>query len=105
MTLRRPWVQICKAAGLSDVFTLQGKRRTITRSKPKVRIHDLRHTAATLLLQEGVNPKVVQELLGHSRVAITLDIYSHVSPHMRSDAGEKIDARLRKALADSRRPP
>jgi len=46
---------------------------------PKVRLHDLRHTVATLLLHEGAHPKVVQELLGHANVAITLNTYSHAT--------------------------
>jgi integrase len=46
------------------------------------RFHDLRHTCATLLLGRGVHPKFVQELLGHSNIAITLDTYSHVTPGM-----------------------
>jgi integrase len=45
----------------------------------RVRIHDLRHTAATLQLARGKNPKVVQEMLGHSTIAVTMDIYSHVT--------------------------
>ena len=53
---------------------------------PRVRLHDLRHTAATLLLGQRVNPKVVSEMLGHSSVSITLDIYSHVLPDMQQDA-------------------
>jgi integrase len=57
-----------------------------TAELPRVRFHDLRHTAATLLLSARVNPKVVSELLGHATVAITLDIYSHVLPDMQHDA-------------------
>ena len=49
---------------------------------PDIRLHDLRHTCATLLLSEGVHPKFVQELLGHANVGITLDTYSHVLPSM-----------------------
>jgi integrase len=49
---------------------------------PKIRFHDLRHTCATLLLGKGVHPKFVQELLGHSTIAITLDTYSHILPGM-----------------------
>jgi integrase len=49
---------------------------------PRIRFHDLRHTCATLLLGEGTHPKLVQELLGHATVAITLDTYSHVIPGM-----------------------
>lgn len=47
---------------------------------PRLRMHDLRHTAATLLLLKGVPPKIVSEMLGHASVAITLDLYSHVLP-------------------------
>jgi integrase len=46
---------------------------------PDIRFHDLRHTCATLLTK-GVHPKIVSEMLGHSRVSITLDVYSHVIP-------------------------
>lgn len=53
---------------------------------PKIRFHDLRHTCATLALSARVNPKVVSEMLGHSTIAITLDIYSHVLPDMQQDA-------------------
>jgi integrase len=53
---------------------------------PRIRFHDLRHTAATLLLLQKVNPKVVSEMLGHSSVAITLDLYSHVLPDMQYEA-------------------
>jgi integrase len=49
---------------------------------PRIRFHDLRHTCATLLLSRNVHPKYVQELLGHSNIAITLDTYSHVLPGM-----------------------
>ncbi len=53
---------------------------------PRLRIHDLRHTAATHLLNKHVHPKVVQELLGHSTIAITLDTYSHVMPALAKEA-------------------
>jgi integrase len=50
------------------------------------RFHDLRHTCATLLLSRNVNPKIVSEMLGHSTIAVTLDIYSHVLPTMQESA-------------------
>jgi integrase len=50
--------------------------------------HDLRHSCATLLLGEGVHPKVVSDLLGHSQIGITLDLYSHVSATMQAVAAE-----------------
>jgi integrase len=53
---------------------------------PRMRFHDLRHSAATLLLSMGVHPKVVQEILGHSDIGVTMDVYSHVLPTMQSDA-------------------
>ena len=52
---------------------------------PRIRIHDLRHTAATHLLRRGVHPKVVQELLGHSTISLTLDTYSHVAPALHAE--------------------
>jgi len=58
---------------------------------PRVRFHDLRHTAATLMLQRGIHPKVVQERLGHSSISLTLDTYSHVIPSMQGDAADEID--------------
>ncbi len=59
---------------------------------PEIRFHDLRHTAATLMLQQGVHPKVVQERLGHSSITLTLDTYSHVLPGLQEDVAEKLDA-------------
>jgi integrase len=53
---------------------------------PAIRFHDLRHTAATLMLTRGIHPKVVAEMLGHATVAITLDIYSHVTPDLQREA-------------------
>lgn len=53
---------------------------------PRIRFHDLRHTAATLLLRAGVHPKIVSEMLGHSAISITLDTYSHVLPDMQREA-------------------
>jgi integrase len=63
---------------------------------PDIRFHDLRHSAATLMLSHGVHPKVVSEMLGHSSVGITLDLYSHVTPTLQREAAEKIG----KALAE-----
>jgi integrase len=61
---------------------------------PPIRFHDLRHTAATLLLGRGVNPKIVSEMLGHASIAITLDIYSHVLPDMQAQAAVEMEAAL-----------
>ncbi len=61
---------------------------------PRVRFHDLRHTAATLLLGEGVHPKVVSEMLGHTNTSITLDLYSHATPTMQREAAGAFDRLL-----------
>jgi integrase len=58
---------------------------------PDVRFHDLRHSTATLLLSKGVHPKIVQEILGHSEISMTLDTYSHVLPTMQQEAINKLN--------------
>ena len=63
---------------------------------PRMRFHDLRHSAATLLLELGIHPKVVSEMLGHSQIGITLDLYSHVTATMQRDAVEAFDELLGK---------
>jgi integrase len=55
---------------------------------PPVRFHDLRHSCATLLLSEGIHPKIVSDVLGHSQIGITLDLYSHVTATMQAVAAE-----------------
>ena len=59
-----------------------------------IRFHDLRHTCATLLLRQGVNPKFVQELLGHTDVSLTLNVYSHVLPDMGDTAAGAMEDAL-----------
>lgn len=66
---------------------------------PNIRFHDIRHTAATLMLQQGIHPKVVQERLGHLDIALTLNTYSHVLPDIQKDAVEKMDHFLASAEA------
>lgn len=61
---------------------------------PAIRLYDLRHTAATISLAAGVSPKVISEQLGHASVAFTLDVYSHVLPHMQDAAAERVQALL-----------
>ena len=67
--------------------------RTPGECYPRSRLHDLRHTHATLALQAGIHPKVVSERLGHATIAITLDTYSHAIPAMQEEAATLI-ARL-----------
>lgn len=62
----------------------------------RIRFHDLRHTHATILLQMGVNPKIVAERLGHSSVQITLDTYSHVLPSMKKDLAEQFSKAMKR---------
>lgn len=61
---------------------------------PRIRLHDARHTAASLLLAAGVHPKVVRERLGHATIATTLDTYSHVLPGLGEDAAERLAAAI-----------
>ena len=75
--LARVWKPLRKAAGI-----------------PSVRFHDLRHTQATLLLSLRENLKVVQERLGHAKISMTLDTYSHVMPGIQQGAADKLDGLL-----------
>ena len=70
------------------------KRLLVEAGLPDIRFHDLRHTAATLMLQQGVHPKIVQERLGHSDISLTLGTYSHVLPVMQDEAAETMDELL-----------
>jgi integrase len=77
-TVRHTFGRILTAAGL-----------------PHMRIHDLRHSAATLMLQAGIHPKIVSERLGHATITITLDRYSHVTPTMQEQAADTIEELLK----------
>ncbi len=70
------------------------KRLLKEASLPNIRFHDLRHTCATLLFAQGANPKVVQEMLGHASVAITMDRYTHWIPSMGEQAAKMLEAAL-----------
>ena len=61
---------------------------------PKTRFHDLRHTCASLLLAQGVQPRVVMETLGHSGIAITMDLYTHVMPSQQREAADRMQSLL-----------
>jgi len=56
-----------------------------------IRLHDARHTHASLMLKQGIHPKIVQERLGHASIQITLDTYSHVAPGLQQAAANKFD--------------
>jgi integrase len=61
---------------------------------PAIRLHDARHTYATWMLEQGISAKVVQTMLGHSNISITLDVYSHVSLELEKQAAAKLNAAL-----------
>jgi integrase len=73
-------------------------RKIANTSLPRLRFHDLRHAHATHMLASGVHPKIASERLGHSKIGITLDLYSHVLPNMQADAVAVVDDALRAAL-------
>ena len=79
----------------ADFITERGLKR--------IRLHDLRHSHATHMLAAGVHPKVASERLGHSKVGITLDLYSHVLPGMQAEAAALVDTALQSAM--QRRKP
>lgn len=87
----------CREDGTSmwpRTLTRSFARQVAAASLPKIRLHDLRHTHATLALQAGVHPKVVQERLGHAAISITLDVYSHAIPAMHEEAAAQVAALL-----------
>lgn len=81
---------------MEEINTLADEIKRSTRIEvphlPRIRFHDLRHTHATLLLLADVNPKIVAERLGHSKISVTLDIYSHVLPNMQEGVADKLSA-------------
>jgi len=84
---------------VQPIYISQLWARTIRTTKlAHLRFHDLRHAHATHLLANGVHPKVASERLGHSKVGITLDLYSHVIPGMQEDAAAMVDAALKSAM-------
>ncbi|MCA1586835.1 MAG: site-specific integrase, partial [Acidobacteria bacterium] len=72
----------------------QFKALLATTDLPAVRIHDLRHSCATLLLAQGVDPRTIMETLGHSQISLTLNTYAHVLPKLQREAAAKMDAIL-----------
>ena len=81
-----------------STLTLTFRRLTRRLGFTDVRLHDLRHTHATLMMEQGVQPKVVSERLGHASVVITLDTYSHVLPHMQEDAVARFESAMAEAI-------
>lgn len=85
-TVTHAWINLVRRSGL----------------KP-IRLHDARHSHASLLLKQGIHPKVVQERLGHSSIQTTLDIYSHVTPGLQEAAAKRFDELLNHAPVESLR--
>jgi integrase len=81
-----------------DTLTQDWVRKIEKTRLPAYRFHDLRHAHATHMLANGIHPKVASERLGHSKVGITLDLYSHVLPGMEEDAAERVDEALQAAI-------
>ena len=73
-TISHAWVKLIKRTGLGHI-----------------RLHDARHTHASILLKQGIHPKIVQERLGHASIQITLDTYSHVAPGLQEAAATRFD--------------
>ena len=65
-----------------------------TANLPALRFHDLRHTAASLLLAQGVSPRTIMETLGHSQISLTMDTYAHIMPTLQQDAAQQMNAIL-----------
>jgi integrase len=87
-----------------DALTRAFRRVVATAPVPRIRLHDLRHTHATLMLQAGVPAKVVSERLGHASVRMTLDVYAHVLPVMDSEAVERFTELVYGPSPDPGRP-
>jgi integrase len=88
VSLKRPWLQACRAAGFVEVETVQGKRRLLKRFKPTLRIHDLRHNYASYLVNNGESLQTVSKLLGHSQTATT-ERYAHIADQTLRIANDK----------------
>jgi integrase len=92
-------------AVMPPIYVSQQWGYAIAKTKlARLRFHDLRHAHATHMLANGVHPKVASERLGHSRVGITLDLYSHVIPGMQEDAVKLLDQALKTAMQGRQKP-
>ena len=83
-----------KALYAKNIRRSSFRKVLVAAALPRIRFHDLRHTAATLLLGQGVHPKIVSEMLGHASIGITLDLYSHATPTIQREATAAFDRLL-----------
>lgn len=86
---------ICQENGkpyTPNALTRKFTRFITSKGLPHMRFHDLRHINATIMLQQGISPKVAQARLGHSNVSVTLDVYSHVTKSLQTDSAEKVES-------------
>ena len=83
-TVTHAWIRLVRRTGFSGI-----------------RLHDARHTHASLLLKQGVHPKIVQERLGHANIAMTLDLYSHTIPGMQKAAALAFDKAIKESVSES----
>jgi integrase len=94
IAIRRPWMQVCKVAGLAEAHEVPGKRRMRTLWKPRIRLHDLRHSFASHLISSGQSLYLVGRLLGHSNPATT-QRYAHCDDKSLRDVTESFGKKLR----------
>ena len=102
VTLRRCWVQVLKAAGLATEERIQGKRRVLVRYRPRVRIHDLRHTYASHLVSAGQSLHIVGKLLGHTQPQTT-HRYAHLADGALRDATNQFSGIFESRQAEKQR--
>jgi integrase len=96
-TVRRPWVQILRTAGMVKEYTVAGKRGPLTRYRPTIRLHDLRHSYASWLAEDGVPLKTIGKLLGHQR-SETTDRYTHIADRSLRDATNRFGDMITKTV-------
>jgi integrase len=103
VSLKRPWIQACRAAGLAEEYTVEGKRGLLKRYRPTLRVHDLRHNFASHLASNGVSLQVVGKLLGHTQASTTMR-YAHLQDApLREAANQFGDIFTKKAKASRRK--
>jgi integrase len=87
-----------------EILSREFKEAIAAAGLPDMRLHDLRHSCAVLLLAQGVHPKLVQETLGHSTYQLTMDTYSHMIPQLRNEVADRMDEILSPTNAPTKMP-